>query len=53
MKKELLNKLNLSCGEKRKIEMTKKRKAFTNKGLDYTCRENLDTDKIDKFFNIA
>ena len=40
------------CGEKKIIEITKNRKVFTNEELDYTCIEILDTDKINKFFNI-
>ena len=39
-------------GKNFKIEMTKERKAFTNKTLDYTCVQILDTDNIKKFFSI-
>ena len=32
--------------------MTKERKKFTNKKIDYTCIEIFDTDKINNFFRI-
>ena len=41
-----------SCGKKNTITITKDRKVFTNKDLDYTCIEILDTDKINNFFII-
>ena len=37
---------------KNTITITKERKAFTNKELDYTCIEILDTDEINSFFII-
>ena len=40
------------CNKIKKIEITKDRRVFTNKTLDYTCIEILDTDNINKFFNI-
>ena len=40
------------CGEKKEIEITKERMTFTNKELDYTCIEILDSDKIKKFFSV-
>ena len=39
-------------GKNIKIKMTKDRKTFTDKKLDYTCIEILDTDNINKFFSI-
>ena len=39
-------------GQQNIIKMTKDRKVFTNKDLDYTCIELLDTDNINKFFSI-
>ena len=41
-----------SCDIKSTITITKDRKTFTNKELDYTCIEILDTDKINNFFII-
>ena len=38
--------------KKIKIIITKNRKTFTNKELDYTCIEIFDTDKIYNFFKI-
>ena len=38
--------------EIKKIKMTKERKKFTNKEIDYTCIEIFDTDKINNFFRI-
>ena len=40
------------CEKSKKIEITKDRRIFTNKFLDYSCIEILDTDNINKFFNI-
>ena len=40
------------CKEEKKISITKNRKVFTKKELDYTCIEIFDTDKINKFFKI-
>ena len=39
-------------GETIKINITKDRKTFTDKKLDYTCIQILDTDNINKFFSI-
>ena len=39
-------------GKNMKIDITKDRKTFTNKKLDYTCIQILDTDNIEKFFSI-
>ena len=36
----------------KKIEITEKRRVFTNTELDYTCIEILDSDKINNFFKI-
>ena len=50
---EINNQIELQyCGETIKIEITKERKAFTNKKLDYTCIEILESDNIKKFFYI-
>ena len=38
--------------EIKKIIITKNRRKFTNKKLDYTCIEILDTDNIKNFFDI-
>ena len=40
------------CEKKQTIKITKDRKVFTTKELDYTCIEILDEDKINKLFNI-
>ena len=40
------------CGKNRIIEITKNRRVFTNKELDYTCIEIFNTDNINKFLNI-
>ena len=57
----ILNKDSISQGKKIKIiykqnpviiEMTNKRKAFTNEKLDYTCIEIFDEDEIANFFDI-
>ena len=40
------------CEKSKKIEITKDRRIFTNKLLDYSCIEIFDTDNIKKFFNI-
>jgi hypothetical protein len=39
-------------GKTIKIDMTKDRKTFTNKELDYTCIQILDRDSINKFLSI-
>ena len=36
----------------KKIEITEKRRVFTNTELDYTCIEILDSDNINNFFKI-
>ena len=38
--------------ELKKIKITKNRRIFTNKNLDYTCIEILDSDNINNFFRI-
>ena len=38
--------------ELKKIKITKNRRTFTNKNLDYTCIEILDSDNINNFFKI-
>ena len=38
--------------KKYKLKITKNRKTFTNKELDYTCIEIFDIDKIENFFKI-
>ena len=57
----ILNKDSIGPGEKIKliykqksiiIEITKKRYAFTNEKLDYTCIEIFDEDEITNFFEI-
>ena len=40
------------CEKEINIIITKDRKVFTNKELDYTCIEIFDTDNINNFFNI-
>ena len=40
------------CEKTKIIEITKDRRVFTDKNLDYTCIEILDTDNINKFFHI-
>ena len=40
------------CKRLKRIKITENRKTFTNKKLEYTCIEILDTDKINKFFRI-
>ena len=40
------------CEKEKKIRITKDRKVFTNKELEYICIEIFDEDKIDKFFRI-
>ena len=57
----ILNRDSISLGKKIKliyqqksviIEMTKKRNAFSNEKLDYTCIEIFDEDEITNFFDI-
>ena len=57
----VLNEKNIEIGEIiifehlktiKKIEITEKRRVFTNTELDYTCIEILDSDKINNFFKI-
>jgi len=38
--------------EKRRIEITKNRKVYTNEELDYTCIEIFDKDNIEDYFKI-
>ena len=38
--------------ELKKIKITENRRTFTNKNLDYTCIEILDSDNINNFFKI-
>ena len=36
----------------KRIKITKNRKIYTNKELDYTCIEILDEDNIEEYFKI-
>ena len=49
---ELQNSINNSSYIKKKIEITDKRKVFTNKELDYTCIELFESDGILDYFKI-
>ena len=57
----IINEKNLEIGKViilenlntiKKIEITEKRRDFTDINLDYTCIEIFDTDKINEFFKI-
>ena len=49
---ELQNSINNSSYIKKKIEITDKRKVFTNEELDYTCIELFESDGILNYFKI-